>query len=291
MRPLSVIKDLFLSALLLSVAAFAQDGRPAGGPIPAPSRANWIRQLIASTPKKITIDPGHPDYQLFLYEDSDSHSPGFGIKLCWLRLPKSRVAMQVSDVRRSGPSSVTYESLRKDSDLVVMNGGYFGYGTKNDYVPEGLVIADGKRVSSTKNWPSGGVVVQTRQTLAVLSLKAFDVSSGVEHAIQSRPMLIENGKITVKSDPKPPFNRSAVALDTNGDLIVAGAFKDQGDAVTLLEFSQFLATPRANGGPGAVEALNLDGSTDAHLYFPKISMHLGYGGENYVPNAIHFSLK
>jgi len=88
-----------------------------------------------------------------------------------------------------------------------------------------------------------------------------------------------------------PFNRSAVAVDKNGDLIIAGAFDDDGDAVTLIEFSQFLATPRSKGGPEAFYALNLDGGPDAHLYFPKIGLHLGYSGQNYVPNAIHFSVK
>jgi hypothetical protein len=45
------------------------------------------------------------------------------------------------------------------------------------------------------------------------------------------------------------------------------------------------------GGPETEYALNLDGGPDAHIYFPKAKFHLGYGGQNYIPNAIHFSMK
>jgi len=280
-----------MTSLLLCLVTAAQVRTQGADSTVRPNRPEWFHGLITSLPRRIVVDPGHPEYELFIYEDRDPNSAGFGTKLCWMRLPRSSTTLQVSDVRRSGPSSAIYESLEQERDLVVTNGGFFGYGNKNDYLPEGLVIANGKVTSPIKKWSSGGVVARIHDASRVLSLKAFDGPAGVAHAIQSKPMLVQGGKIAIKSDSKSPFNRTAVAVDKNGDVIIAGAFDDDGDAVTLIEFSQFLAMPRSKGGPDAMDALNLDGSTDAHFYLPKIRMHLGYGGQNYVPNAIHFSLK
>jgi hypothetical protein len=281
---------LFLLPFIFATAV-AQEYAPTRHPAVFHSQANWVRHLTADKPTKIVIDPRHPDSPLFIYEDPDPQSPNHGIRLCWVRLPKSSTTLAVTDVLRSGVSSAIYESIKTNSDLVVMNGGFFAFGSKNDFVPVGLVISSGKRTSEFKNWSLGGFVLQLRGTPTVVPLGQFGNLSGIEHAIQSKPMLVENSKIAIKSDPNPPFNRSAVAVDRNGDIIVAGAFAENGDAVTLTEFSQFLAVPRSNGGPEAVYALNLDGGPDAHLYFPRPELHLGYSGQNYIPNAIHFSTK
>jgi len=276
---------------IIFAAAGAQDQAPRRNPAVFLSQANWVRQLAAIKPAKIIIDPRQTESPLFVYEDPDPQSPTHGIKFCWLRLPKSSTALAVTDVSRSGVSNEIYESVTTSSDAVVMNGGFYGFGNKNDFVPVGLVIASGRRTSEFKNWSLGGLVLQIHGAPTVVPVSQFRSLSGIEQAIQSKPMLIEDSKIGIKSDPHPPFNRSAVAVDWNGDVIVAGAFAENGEAVTLIEFSQFLAIPRSKGGPEAAYALNLDGGPDAHMYFPKAKLHLGYGGQNYVPNAIHFSGK
>lgn len=291
MLNLSILRRLISCTLCLCAVAGAQGQFTERNPAVFLSQANWVRQLTATQPTKIIVDPAQPNSPLFMYEDRDTQSPRHGIKLCWLRLPKSLTSMAVTDVNRSGMSSAIYESLKKDSDIVVMNGGFFGFGRKNDFVPLGLVIAGGRQSSAIMNWTTGGLVLQSGGIPTVLPVGEFGSLTGIEHAIQSKPMLVEKGKIGINSDPNPPFNRSAVAVDKSGDLIVAGAFDDDGDAVTLIEFSQFLATLTSEGGPAAYYALNLDGGPDAHFYFPKIGLHLGYGGQNYVPDAIHFSVK
>ena len=120
----------------------------------------------------------------------------------------------------------------------------------------------------------------------------FTASIGsVEHAIQSKPMLVEKGRAGIKSDPMPAFNRVSVGIDKCGNIIIAGAFQSDGSALNLVEFSSLLSAPRRVGGPEALYALNLDGGPDAHLFFPAVGLHLGYGGQNFVPNAIRFYWK
>jgi hypothetical protein len=235
----------FLLLLPLVLASTeAQDQSPTRTPAVYLKETSWVRQLLAKKPTKVIVDPSNPESPLYVYEDPDPTSPTHGIKLCWLRLSKSRTTLVVSDVLRSGVSKEIYESLTTGSDVVVMNGGFFAFGSKNDFVPIGLVVASGKRSSQFKDWGIGGLVVQTRGVPTVVPIKQFHNLTGIEHAVQSKPMLIEHSKIAIKSDPNPPFNRSAVAVDRNGDIIVAGAFSENSDAVSLIEFCQFLATFR-----------------------------------------------
>ena len=181
-----MIRKFLPCGLLLCAVAGAQDQPAVRNPAVFLSQAQWVRQLTASQPTKIMVDPTNPNSPLFMYEDRDPRSPRHGIKLCWLRLPKSSTAMIVTNVLHSGMSGAIYESLKRDSDLVVMNGGFFAFGNKNDYVPVGLVIAGGKRTSAIKNWSSGGMVVQVRGTPTVVPVKQFRNLSGVENAIQSK---------------------------------------------------------------------------------------------------------
>jgi uncharacterized protein YigE (DUF2233 family) len=277
--------------LLFPAVSGGQENTSTRKPAVFLSQAGWVRKLIKASPAKIVIDPDHPDSPLYVYQDPDPKSPTHGVKFCWLSLPKSSTAMAVTNVLRAGMADEIYQSARADSDIVIMNGGFFGYGNKKDFVPVGLVIASGRKTSERKNWSSGGFVLQIEGKPKVVPVKEFRMQPGIEHAVQSKPMLIQNSRVDIKSDPAPPFNRSAVAVDRAGAVIVAGAFSENGDAVTLIEFGQFLAIPRSEGGPGAVVALNLDGGPDAHLYFPKIKLHLGYGGQNFVPDVIHFSVR
>jgi len=282
---------LLLVGTLCIVLCCAQAGHGQGYAQAKETARVWIHALLAKGANDVSVASSHPELKLHVYEDNDPSSPHHGLKICWMLLPRPSIRMKVSDIRKSGPSNVIYAALAQPSDVVVMDGGFFGYGPNNSYVPVGLVITDGKVQSQRGRWSGGGAVVQGRALLTVVPMSALPSLDHLQHAIQSKPMLVEGGKMGIKSDSKPPFNRVAVGVNQDGNIIVAGAFQDDGTAVTLVEFSAFLSAKQSEGGPQAVYALNLDGGPDAHLYFPGIGLHMGYGGQNFVPNAIHFNWK
>lgn len=285
-------KRRLLSVSMLCVILFWV--RAGSGQRPAPAKETaqeWIHALLAKGANDVSVAPSHPELKLHIYEDKEISSSHHGVKICWMLLPRSSVRMEVSDIRKSGPANITYATLAQPTDVVIMDGGFFGYGPKNSYVPVGLVVANGKVQNQRNQWSGGGAVLQGEGFPTVVPIGDLASVGHVQHAIQSKPMLVENGRVAIKSDPKPPFNRASVGVDKEGNIIVAGAFQDDGTAVTLVEFSKFLSARRAEGGPQAVYALNLDGGPDAHLYFPGIDLHMGYGGQNFIPNAIRFHWK
>jgi len=287
----AILSFVVLALLVLSPLPFLSGQLKPAGSVTAKASNDWLKTLLAKGSKDIPVSPAHPEMRLHIYEDFDTASPHYGVKLCWLLLPHSSIRMAVADVRTSAESNSIYAALAQNSDVVVSNGGFFGYGPKSSYLPVGLVIANGKASSPQAKWSSGGAIIQANGTPTIVPQSALNSLHAVQEAVQSKPMLVEGGQPGIQSDSKPAFNRVSVGVDKNGDVIVAGAFQGDGSAVNLVELSAFLAAPRKMGGPEAFYALNLDGGPDAHLFFPAIRLHLGYGGQNFVPNAIRFYWK
>lgn len=166
--------------------------------------------------------------------------------------------------------------------------GFFGYDAARHFIPVGLVISNGSAHSKIMQWGSGGVLAEAGHDISIIPIASFRAKHGISQAIQSKPLLVDAGRRGIKSDPGGLFNRVAVGLDRNGDIIIAGAFQDDGEAINLREFSDFLLMKTSQGGPETFTALNMDGGPDAHIYLPYQNMHFGYQGNNFVPNAIRF---
>jgi uncharacterized protein YigE (DUF2233 family) len=277
--------------LVIALSARLSGQREADKLVKAAARGDWLSSLLAKGSKEMAVSPSHPELKLHFYEDTDPTSPHYGLKLCWLLLPRSSAHIAVNDIRKSAESTAIYAAQAESSDVVITNGGFFGYGPANSYRPVGLVVANGRVFSPQAKWSSGGAVVQVKGVPQVVPMTALGSIGRLEQAIQSKPMLVEQGRRGIKSDPMPPFNRTSVGVDRSGNIIVAGAFQSDGGALTLIEFSSFLSASRREGGPEAMYALNLDGGPDAHMFFPAIGLHLGYEGQNFVPNAIRFYWK
>lgn len=160
-----------------------------------------------------------------------------------------------------------------------------------DTPPLGLVISQGQIRSNRINWRIGGVLFQTRDSIRIQPIRSFKYSSSIINAIQCKPILVENEKIGIYYNDHNALNRAAIGLDKGNHIVVAGAFEDNGIALSLYEFAEFLLAGKNSGGPAIEIALNLDGGPGAHIFFPTMNLHFGYVGNNFVPNSIHFKMK
>jgi len=246
----------------------------------------WLSKLLQQTPVRTSLS-ATPSVTLSVLEEKDIYSPRFGLVLCWAVFPRSDVAVVVDDVRETGDSTAAlYERRAKPDDLAIVNGGYYGLDGAGKRIPLGLVVSEGTRRNRRATlWKTGGVL--TGSPLGILPLAKVSDTLDARYAVQSKPMLVEDGKLGIRSTQGDLANRSAVALTRSGDVIVAVAFMPSDQAATLYEFAEFLATDVKRGGPGADWALAMDGGPGAHAYFPAAARHCGSSGPNYVPNMVH----
>jgi hypothetical protein len=141
-------------------------------------------------------------------------------------------------------------------------------------------VVDGGRASSMSRLPSwGALVVDRKRARIVMGASLPKGSPGGEVVVQGLPRLVVAGRV-----PKlktATATRTAVCADGARITLVATTSR-----VEIAAFARFLALPRARGGIGCKDALNLDGgpSTQLHARLPKLELDVkgGWG----VPNAL-----
>ncbi|MEO3989601.1 phosphodiester glycosidase family protein [Pseudocitrobacter cyperus] len=109
--------------------------------------------------------------------------------------------------------------------LMAMNGGIYG----KDYTPLGLYIENGKKLSPVNRASGGGnffirpggVFYLRGQKAGIVTLDAFKSSKGMDYAVQSGPMLIENGTINWRLKPSASSRklRNAVGINRKGRVV------------------------------------------------------------------------
>ncbi|POP47630.1 hypothetical protein CHU32_00305 [Superficieibacter electus] len=108
---------------------------------------------------------------------------------------------------------------------MVMNGGIYA----KSYVPLGLYIEQGKRLASLNRASGGGnffirpggVFYVKGQQAGIVSLDKFKTSRGMDYAVQSGPLMIENGIINRRLLPSASSRkiRNAVGITAQGQAV------------------------------------------------------------------------
>jgi hypothetical protein len=281
----SYIRDVFVLALLVCATSSSQLRAQNSGP-GIDSIANALREPGTRIPiggssrstvflNTVTVPSGGNEKEL--------------LTLVWVVFPRGTATLRVCSVNKIGPANLVYERYSPKDALAVINGGFYGFDSSDKGVPVGLLISEGNRLSDfANNWTSGGILLVRNQ--GDIEIVPIDEKNGLgnpREALQSKPLLIESGLRAVRRDRKDqPFNRSTIGITTAGDLVIAGAFTDDNQALTLVDFGKFLELLGKMKGVHITTALNLDGATDAHLHVISPTRHWGYEGSNYVPDVL-----
>ncbi len=185
---------------------------------------NGVRALLA-----ITLVPGN--YAIRLLDQSPTFPVG---------------ARTVAQTRALVPSAV-----------VAINGGYF----EPSFQPSGLVLVDGRELQprAAEGVLSGIVALDAAGVLRLLPRDA-DLG-GVQSAIQAGPFIIDPGGL-VGVRPRPALaNRSVLALDDHGRVLLLAT-----GSLTLHQVATLLHDhPQAFGMERIERALNLDGGPSTGL--------------------------
>ena len=171
------------------------------------------------------------------------------------------------------------EALVKEGKqlLFATNGGIYSKG----YTPLGLYIENGKRYYKLNRGDGGGnffllpngVFYITEEGAAVVDTRDYNPKQKVRHAIQSGPLLVNNGELHprfIKSSASL-YVRNGVGVDREGRVVFA--ISDQ--PVNFHDFAT-LFRDRLD----APNALYLDGSISA-MYAPELNRYGGWGIHTY----------
>lgn len=190
-----------------------------------------------------------------------------------LRCDPRKVRFQLllaSDGKR-GKTSTAFELVQDFSLLAAINSSYFtpdheilGYARRYQEVINSQ-IGQGGLFSAYFYWDGGRAGFKRR---------GESLPSGVPVLFQSGPRLVWDNTEVAGLEKSAQANRSALAIDKKGRVILVaiGGFS----RVTLAELPKLLMASEADGGVGAVRALNLDGgsSTQFSLHTDKVKEHL-----------------
>jgi uncharacterized protein YigE (DUF2233 family) len=209
-----------------------------------------------------------------------------GLVLVWAELQGS---INVAEVRLYGQSNDIYARSVPNSAVGAVNGGIFGYTKTGKYLPLGLIIENSRRKNPQAPWNTGGAVIRDRENRTqVLPVRQIRSLPPPVAALQSKPLLVENGAVAINSNRGDArYNRSAVAVTSSGAIVLVGAFESFGRALDLKEFAEFLVALRSIDKIQIETALAMDGGPGAHLFFPPLGRHYGDPGVNFVPNLIY----
>ena len=213
--------------------------RPAASAVPA--QPNWQRVNPAIELITLTARP----------KDAQSDQ-----SVMIARIDPARAEFKVQ-YAPDGAQTVREWQTATQADLTI-NAGYF----TEQHLATGLIIANG-RASGTSYAGFGGMfsIADGRPALQWLAKKPYAADRRISSAVQSFPMLINNGGLVpgIPADARPSF-RTFVGLDKQGRVILGVC---QSPTWTMIELAEWLA---AQPALNLDTALNLDGGRSTGLW-------------------------
>lgn len=281
MRPFTVRALLLVSLLLATKLALAGD----------PTLPRAMRSLLDTIGFNLVLTEARATPRgdaVVTIVHADPMSSRAGTQIVWVEIKRTQLSMEVVPVLKFGGSYDLYESSTPADFSAAINGGFFGYDTKGHYIPLGLVVSKADLRNRKAPWKTGGVLYQDKLNQLQIKPIRFGAHAHVYSAIQSKPLLVEEGHVAIRSDDGERFNRSAVAITKAGEVILIGAFNSFGRAMAMKEFAQTVAAIRSSSGSAIQISLGMDGGPGAQLYIPALKLNFGDPGKNFVPNIVMF---
>jgi hypothetical protein len=257
--------------------------------ISQPCWAEELRALVEKVQAKET-KLGNMGTRLWTVKQEDPYSPMFGREFVWIRL-SGTVRWRVRDVQRSEQVRKIFESAPKYEREITIQGGFFGEKQDGTFYALGLIISDGKRRSSKMQWSSGGVLYARDGVTKIDHVSSVTNDFSAQQAIQSKPLVVENGQNGIYTPDKARFNRVGVGISKSGNIVVAGVFSPDQEGATLFGFAEALIAFGALLKDPLVSAIAMDGGPGAHIYISDGQRLFGYDGETFVPNVIDFGIR
>ncbi len=216
-------------------------------------------------------------------KNEDIFSNWKDLEFVWIKISKG-AALRAVDVQRTGNFQEIFEGITYGRDLVTINGGFYD----DDKKPEGFVVVDQKEVNPYIDWGEGGIVVQQDDFFRIVPHNYYKYldRSRIRHALQSKPIVVDDGEIAVNRAMRKRQNRIGIGMTEDDEILICLGMTSADRALSLYEFGQLITISERDGGPGGKTLLALDGGPSVHIYIPSMRRHYGIRESGYLPNAL-----
>lgn len=231
--------------------------------------ADWRVQAHRDDSNKLISEDGSVRLRIFLANKVGE--PNKKYRLVWAVLPSDRYRMRVQ-VTQAGDIVTALKTCGGD---LATTGGFTHNGK-----PEGWVISDSNPVSKPAEFTSGGAIIIATDKPHIIRNKAIEEygSPGrVSQALQSKPILVYDGKYDGASEEIDSWNRAAIGVTEDGDLMVTHL---DGETNSLADFARLLiAISELEHSPKLRAVLALDSRTSGHVFVRRPAAHFGARGK------------
>ena len=250
---------------------------------------------LAASDDLITL--GHADYKkttfsvgaettLHEWEIRDTSKKRNHLSIIAVVAPRDTFGLRVIRVELDGRIPKLLEQIDCRNRIVLSNGGFYIQNDDGTRQPLGLAQSEGVEISPFSPRSFGGFLAWTGKELRVIPVKKRNEVEESYEALQSSPILVHRQKNDIYSDDNVLFNRVAIGFTVDGDVVVLGAFRRKGSAVSLYAFADLILEMADNGGPSVQSALAMDGGPSSGIAIPVLKKEFGYSGVSYLPNAV-----
>jgi len=222
--------------------------------------------------------------RVFKLKDFKSKYDGVELVTITIKNPKIRIQF----VGTSGDRDVIYPIQADSNTVVIINGGYFGYNYKKKLIPLGLLIENSKTKSKLTPWKTGGIIHEKNGKINISSIIKFDNSINYNNALQSKPIVVNGGNSEIYSKNLKWRNRTAIGIDNDNNIVIAGVFNTGTGAMSLFDFAKILSY-KSKGKSLVDIALAMDGGKSSYIYIPKLNKSWGKKVPLFVPNVVLFN--
>lgn len=184
---------------------------------------------------------------------------------------------EFSIVENDSKNKKTIEEITQESGAVVgFNGGFF----TEDFAPTGLLISAGKPLNEWQKADllDGTFILDKNRTPSILFNTKPESLENIDFAIQSGPMLINNGAAVAKPKNGEAASRTVIGIDNQNHIILIilkQSILRLNNKVTLQEIVSLIQEEKELKELGITNLLNLDGGTSSGIfidqkYFPEM---------------------
>lgn len=213
------------------------------------------------------------------------HAGGAGFTLVMVSAPRRAARVRFVMVARRGPAKRLYQRVSCPGALAVINGSFFE-GSSGAEKVQGLVQLDGRMAQPTSQRTQGGFLTWDGRGLAVILRVDAAKAERALNAIESSPILIENGANGMNRDDGVHADRVAAGVTKRGDVVLIGAFGDKDDAVSLWEFEALAEAAARAERLELKDLIAMDGGPSAHLYLPRAGLFFGRTAPVFLSDAV-----
>jgi Phosphodiester glycosidase len=250
-----------------------------------------LEDILGTIPKMYSIPKKFSTMgDIRLYSVEDNSSIRFETKVLFAKIQNP--AFRVVEYGKFGKKEEIYKRFKRKEDFLIMNGSFFGYyaSTGKPY-PIGLVISNNKIIRKpvfNSDWSESGIFFRQNKKNFIRKVSKKINYTYISEAIQSKPLLFELGEISKESYKDSYFDRIMLATTEKNEIIIFGVFDKDNKGASIPELLSISTLLEKKFQFKFQSAVLLDSGPSTYIYIPWIDMKIGYNGDKFIANALHF---